>query len=78
MWVAPGPEQGPKDGDPDPSEHSKLEPASLEWNAKVGVASLVGPDGPLSIVVWGGVPSTVAGPPKAASPFGVPTPVGPS
>ena len=35
--------------------HSKLEPGSEEEKAKVGVASLVGPEGPESIVVLGGV-----------------------
>ena len=59
MWVAPGPEQGPKAGVPVSSEHSKLEPDSEEWNSKVGVGSLVVPVGPASIVVSGGVVSTV-------------------
>ena len=36
---------------PASTRHSKLEPAWLDENAKVGVASLVRPDGPLSIVV---------------------------
>ena len=35
--------------------HSKLEPASLAENSKVGVGSLVGPVGPESIVVSGAV-----------------------
>jgi hypothetical protein len=39
-------------------EHSKLTPAS-ELKVKVGVGSLVRPDGPESIVTFGGVVSTV-------------------
>jgi hypothetical protein len=41
------------------SRHSKLAPASLEWNAKAAAVSLVEPDGPLSMVVSGAVVSTV-------------------
>ena len=41
------------------TEHSKVEPPSLEENSKVGEASLVGPEGPSSIVVSGGTVSTV-------------------
>ena len=39
--------------------HWKLEPASEEEKLKVGVASLVSPEGPESIVVSGSVASTV-------------------
>ncbi len=33
---------------------TKLEPPSEEEKAKVGVGSLIAPEGPESIVVWGG------------------------
>ena len=36
---------------PPSTRHSKLEPAWLDEKANVGVESLVGPEGPLSIVV---------------------------
>jgi hypothetical protein len=39
--------------------HWKLEPGSLEAKAKVGVRSLVGPEGPAVIVVSGAAVSTV-------------------
>ena len=39
--------------------HSKVEPVSVEVNAKVGVVSLVGFGGPLVIVVFGAVMSIV-------------------
>ena len=39
--------------------HSNVELGSLEETVNVGVASLVGPDGPVTIVVCGGVVSTV-------------------
>ena len=42
---------------PPSTRHSKVEPASLDENANVGVESLVEPDGPLSIVVTGGTVS---------------------
>src|SRR4051794_31056858 len=43
---------------PGPSSlHSNVEPASVEWNVKVGDASLVAPDGPVSMTVSGGVAS---------------------
>ena len=45
------------DQTPPSTRHSKVEPASLEENAYVGVESLVKPDGPLSIVVTGGTVS---------------------
>src|SRR5690242_5298386 len=54
----PLPEQGPKLGVPPSIEHSKARPGS-ELNVKVGVASLVSPDGPESILTTGGVVSTV-------------------
>jgi hypothetical protein len=41
------------------SEHWKVEFACEEVNLKVGVRSVVWPDGPLLIVVSGGVVSTV-------------------
>ncbi len=59
MWLAPGPEQGPKAARPVSIEHSKLEPASVEWNSKLGVESAVVPEGPASMIVSGAVVSTV-------------------
>ena len=47
MWEL-APEQGPKAGVPVSIEHSKLAPAS-ELKVKVGVESLVRPEGPESI-----------------------------
>ncbi|HMJ94421.1 MAG TPA: hypothetical protein VK486_01120, partial [Thermoleophilaceae bacterium] len=44
---------------PASTRHSNVEPAWLDEKANVGVASLVGPDGPLSIVVCGAAVSTV-------------------
>ena len=44
---------------PPSTRHSNVEPASSAENANVGVASFVGPDGPLSIVVSGAAVSTV-------------------
>ena len=55
MWVAPGPEQGPKLAVPVSIEHSKVEPASVEWKAKLGVVSLVVPCAAESMIVSGGV-----------------------
>ncbi len=55
--VVSGVEQEPHA--PPSTRHSKLEPAWLAENANVGVASLVGPEGPLSIVVFGAAVSTV-------------------
>ena len=40
------------------SAHSKVAPASSSEKVQVGVVSLVGPDGPLAIVVSGSVVST--------------------
>src|SRR3954454_10855996 len=40
------------------TRHSKLEPLSVEWKAKVGVASFVGPKGPESMIVSGATVST--------------------
>ena len=57
MWAAPGPEQGPKLGVPLSIEQAKVDPAAEEWKVKVGVESLVGPLGPESIVVCGGIPA---------------------
>ena len=44
---------------PASTRHSNVEPAWLDENANVGVASLVRPDGPPSIVVCGAAVSTV-------------------
>ena len=44
---------------PPSTRHSNVEPAWLDENANVGVASPVRPDGPLSIVVCGATVSTV-------------------
>ena len=44
---------------PASTRHSNVEPAWLAENVNVGVASFVGPDGPLSIVVCGAAVSTV-------------------
>ena len=44
---------------PPSMRHSKLEPAWLAEKVYVGVASFVGPEGPLSIVVFGAAVSTV-------------------
>ena len=52
------PEQGPKAGVPVSIEHSKPAPAS-ELKVKVGVESLVRPEGPESMVTTGAVVSTV-------------------
>ena len=54
-----GLEQGWKSGVPVSSEHSKLDPGSLEWKVKLGVGSLVVPCGAESIVVSGALVSTV-------------------
>jgi hypothetical protein len=55
VWVLPGPEHAPNA--PESKRHSKLDPASDEVKAKVGVVSLVGPEGPESTEVSGGVVS---------------------
>ena len=47
-----GLEQG--ENDPESKRHSNVEPPSSEENAKVGVESLMNPDGPEVIVVSGG------------------------
>ena len=57
MWEL-APEQGPKLGVPVSIEHSKLAPAS-ELKVKVGVESLVRPEGPESMDTTGAVVSTV-------------------
>lgn len=46
---------------PPSTRHSNVEPGSLEENMNVGVGSVVVPDGPESIVVSGGVVSTMVG-----------------
>ena len=57
VWVAPGPLQGAKAAES--KRHSKVEPDWLEEKPKVGVESLVGPEGPEVIVVFGAWVSTV-------------------
>ena len=44
VWVRPGPEQAPKGWES--IRHWKLEPVSFEEKPKVGVVSLVAPEGP--------------------------------
>src|SRR6185437_2661092 len=56
VWLLPAPEQGPNGAES--KRHWKLEPGSEEEKPKVGVASLVEPEGPESIVVSGGSSST--------------------
>ncbi len=53
VWEAPGPEQGTKV--PASMRAGEGRAADREWKPKVGVESLVGPLGPESIVVCGGV-----------------------
>ena len=60
VWVAPGPLQGPKAAES--KRQAKLDPASEEWKEKLGAGLLVGPEGPESIVVSGGVESMAATP----------------
>ena len=57
MWEL-APKQGPKAGAPESIEHSKFAPAS-ELKVKVGVESLVRPEGPESMDTTGAVVSTV-------------------
>ena len=57
VWLAPGPEQAANAWES--KRHLKVEPDSLDVNVKVGVLSVVGPEGPELIVVWGGTVSTV-------------------
>ena len=57
MWLAPGPEQGPKAAAS--KRHWKLEPGSEEEKLNDGVLSEVVPEGPVSIVVSGAVESSV-------------------
>ena len=57
VWVAPGPLQGAKAAES--KRQAKLDPASEEWKEKLGEGLLVGPEGPESIVVSGGVESSV-------------------
>ena len=47
--------------EPPSTLHSNVEPASFEEKLKVGVGLLVGPEGPESIVVSGGVVSVLIG-----------------
>ena len=56
VWLASGPEQAANGSES--TRHSKVEPVSLEEKVKVGVVSVVGPDGPSVIVVCGGVESS--------------------
>ena len=57
VWAAPGPLQGANAAES--KRHSKVEPVSLEEKPKVGVESLVGPEAPEVIVVFGAWVSTV-------------------
>ena len=57
VWLSPGPEQAAKGSAS--KRHWKLEFGSEEEKVKVGVLSLVSPEGPLSIVVSGAVESSV-------------------
>ena len=57
MCVAPGPLHGANAALS--KRHSKVPPASVAWKPKVGVWSGVVPDGPESMIVSGGVVSTV-------------------
>ena len=45
--------------EPPSSEHWKVEPDFEELKLKLGAESLIKPEGPLSIVVWGATVSTV-------------------
>lgn len=56
VWLAPGPEQAAKAWES--KRHWKVEFGSLEEKLKVGVLSVVGPDGPAVIEVWGAVESS--------------------
>ena len=56
VLVAPGPLQGAKTAES--KRHSYVAGVWLEENPKVGVESLVGPEGPELIVVSGGVESS--------------------
>ena len=56
VWLAPGPEQGANGSES--KRHWKVEPDSLEEKVKVGVLSVVEPDGPPVIVVCGATESS--------------------
>ena len=56
VWLAPGPEQAANGWES--KRHWKVELGWLEVKLKVGVRSVVGPDGPAVIVVWGAVESS--------------------
>ena len=62
VWVAAGPEQDPNESVS--KRHSKVDPASSDENAKVGVRSFVKPEGPELIEVSGG---SVSSPPSMSS-----------
>ena len=49
VWRAPGPEQGANARES--KRHAKVEPGWLDENVKVGVLSVVAPEGPEVIVV---------------------------
>ena len=57
VWAAPGPLQGANTAAS--KRHSKVDPVSVEEKPKVGVESLVGPEAPEVIVVFGAWVSTV-------------------
>ena len=57
VWLAPGPEQGANAWES--KRQVKVEPDSLDVKLKLGVVSVVEPDGPAVIVVCGGWVSTV-------------------
>ena len=56
VWLAPGPERAANGSES--KRHWKVEPDSLDAKLKVGVWSLVEPDGPPVIVVYGVESST--------------------
>ena len=57
VWLAPGPEQAPNAWES--KRHRNVEPDWLDENLKVGVLSMMVPEGPEVIVVCGGTVSTV-------------------
>ena len=57
VWLAPGPEQGANGWEF--TRQAKVEPDWLEVKVKVGVSSVVKPEGPEVMVVWGATVSTV-------------------
>ena len=56
VWLAPGPEQAANGAES--KRHWKVEPDSLDAKVKVGVSSVIEPDGPPVIVVSGAVESS--------------------